>query len=249
MQQEQAQKLLDEEPLLLAEAAKVCPSPVHAATISRWCLRGLDGVYLEHIRVGRKLLTTREALARFLAKVTERGRERGQATAERIRQRRVREGSGPSSGRLPQVEQDAEAARAGSRAGQARARRPRHGRREPSRRGEVIAMPAPLNGSAILPSPTLGEALIEGAVAAWRDDGDTAPLLRLAGHSQGLRPNDAKLLRECRRAIEGQVRSDPCDVVEAFRATEKALLADDLDDRLLAAQSVSAARFDERFDG
>ena len=47
-------------------------SPIHKSTIVRWCLKGVklsDGrrVYLDHIRAVGRIVTSREALVRFLA--------------------------------------------------------------------------------------------------------------------------------------------------------------------------------------
>lgn len=78
----QVQRLLDEEKLTMAAAAKALgttegrDSPIHPSTVVRWCTRGvrLAGgrvVKLEHLRLGGRLLTTRQALARFVAAQTE----------------------------------------------------------------------------------------------------------------------------------------------------------------------------------
>jgi hypothetical protein len=58
-----------EELLSLSEAAKRVPKlngrRVHASTIFRWCRRGLSGVRLEYVRIGRRMATSAEALNRF----------------------------------------------------------------------------------------------------------------------------------------------------------------------------------------
>ncbi|HKQ48608.1 MAG TPA: DUF1580 domain-containing protein [Phycisphaerae bacterium] len=56
--------------LSLTEATKVLP-PVNGkrpaiATLWRWCRKGLGGVQLEYVRVGRNIATSREALNRFV---------------------------------------------------------------------------------------------------------------------------------------------------------------------------------------
>lgn len=55
--------------LTLAEASKVLPSingKRHSGlTLWRWCRRGIRGVRLEYIRVGRAMMTSQEALDRF----------------------------------------------------------------------------------------------------------------------------------------------------------------------------------------
>lgn len=58
--------LLAEDVLSLSEAARILD--VHVATIHRWRTRGLSGIHLETLRVGGKVVTSREALTRFLAK-------------------------------------------------------------------------------------------------------------------------------------------------------------------------------------
>lgn len=54
----------------LAEAVKVLPKlsgkRLDVSTVWRWCSRGLGGVRLEHVRVGRRICTSTEALYRFL---------------------------------------------------------------------------------------------------------------------------------------------------------------------------------------
>ena len=55
--------------LSLSEAARVLP-PVdgkrpHVSTIWRWCRKGLNGVTLEYCRLGRRIVTSPEALGRF----------------------------------------------------------------------------------------------------------------------------------------------------------------------------------------
>jgi len=65
-----AASLLDESPLTLAEAAKALPplrggKRVHLATLYRWVSRGVAGVRLESLRLGRTVVTSREALQRF----------------------------------------------------------------------------------------------------------------------------------------------------------------------------------------
>ncbi len=53
----------------LTDAAKALP-PIdgrrpHVSTIWRWCKKGLKGVRLEHVRLGHRVCTSVEALARF----------------------------------------------------------------------------------------------------------------------------------------------------------------------------------------
>ncbi len=55
--------------LTLEEAKKAVPRRhgrhPSVATLWRWCRRGIKGVRLEYIRVGRTIITSKEAIARF----------------------------------------------------------------------------------------------------------------------------------------------------------------------------------------
>jgi hypothetical protein len=56
--------------LSLAEASKVLPTfrggRVHVSTLWRWCRKGCKGVRLEYGRLGARIVTSQEALARFM---------------------------------------------------------------------------------------------------------------------------------------------------------------------------------------
>lgn len=51
------------------EAAKICPTlngkRPSTVTIWRWATKGVRGVRLEHVRVGRRMVTTEEAINTF----------------------------------------------------------------------------------------------------------------------------------------------------------------------------------------
>ena len=55
----------------LSQAAAMCPAVdgrrPNPSTIFRWITKGLDGVRLEHRRIGRRVVTTPEALEQFFA--------------------------------------------------------------------------------------------------------------------------------------------------------------------------------------
>ena len=55
----------------LTQAATLLPqvsgSKVHTSTLWRWCKNGLRGVHLEHGYMGRRIVTSPEALCRFFA--------------------------------------------------------------------------------------------------------------------------------------------------------------------------------------
>ena len=65
----------DEELITLTAATghlpKVDGKKVAVCTLWRWCRRGLRGVFLEYVRVGRKICTTRQALLRFFTDLAE----------------------------------------------------------------------------------------------------------------------------------------------------------------------------------
>lgn len=63
-------RLLSEDLVSLAKAARLVPGgPVHLSTIHRWRLRGVNGIKLETVVVGRRK-TSVEALHRFILATT-----------------------------------------------------------------------------------------------------------------------------------------------------------------------------------
>jgi hypothetical protein len=67
--------LLTERIVSLAEAAKVLPAidgrKPHTTSVWRWCRQGLRGIQLEYLRVGYRIVTSYEALARFAQRLVE----------------------------------------------------------------------------------------------------------------------------------------------------------------------------------
>ena len=61
--------LLTEDLLSLPEARLEVPGTPHVSTLHRWRLRGIGGVRLETIRIGGRILTSRQSLARFLTRL------------------------------------------------------------------------------------------------------------------------------------------------------------------------------------
>jgi len=64
----------------LTEATKILPKvngkrPA-IATLWRWCSKGLQGVHLEHVRIGRRICTSAEALNRFANALAEAAQDR-----------------------------------------------------------------------------------------------------------------------------------------------------------------------------
>ena len=60
--------ILDEDTLTLTQAAQSLG--VSAASTWRWARGGIRGVRLDYIRMGRRILTSREALQRFADELT-----------------------------------------------------------------------------------------------------------------------------------------------------------------------------------
>lgn len=64
----------------LTEATKLLPllnrRPISANAMWRWCSKGIQGVYLEHVRIGVRICTSAEAMNRFANALAEAARER-----------------------------------------------------------------------------------------------------------------------------------------------------------------------------
>jgi hypothetical protein len=64
-----------EQLLTLGQAARLLPTVngkrIHTSTIWRWCSKGLHGCRLEHVRYGKRLFTSPEALRRFAGDLTD----------------------------------------------------------------------------------------------------------------------------------------------------------------------------------
>jgi Protein of unknown function (DUF1580) len=61
--------------LSLTDAAKAVP-PIdgkrpHVSTLWRWCRKGVRGTHLEYVRLGNRVCTTAEAIARFTHRLAE----------------------------------------------------------------------------------------------------------------------------------------------------------------------------------
>lgn len=62
--------------LTMAQAARLFEDPPHPTAVWRWCRKGVRGrngqiVRLEHVRIGRKIFTTAEAITDFGRKLAE----------------------------------------------------------------------------------------------------------------------------------------------------------------------------------
>lgn len=78
--------------MTLKQASRSLPrvreTKIHASTLWRWCIRGVNGIFLEHGRVGRTLITTPEALNRFFVALAD-SQELPKASKTARRRRRV----------------------------------------------------------------------------------------------------------------------------------------------------------------
>ena len=72
--------------LSLKEAAQSLPKidgrTPHASSIWRWCTRGLSGVKLDHVRLGRRVVTSKEALNRFVNELAQKESEKLQQSIQ-----------------------------------------------------------------------------------------------------------------------------------------------------------------------
>ena len=61
--------------LSLNEAARACPSvdgkKPHCSTLWRWMQKGVRGVRLEHVKIGRRIVTTRHSLETFFRELAD----------------------------------------------------------------------------------------------------------------------------------------------------------------------------------
>ena len=80
--------LLDEKVLPLSEIGAILPGRPSHSTLWRWCIVGYHGVKLEYLPVGRRYVTSVEAVERFSRKV---------AAARAERERRGVDGSSSGS--------------------------------------------------------------------------------------------------------------------------------------------------------
>jgi hypothetical protein len=55
-----------EQAITLAEASRILPAHPHPSTLFRWAVEGHRGVKLQTLRMGRRLLTSRDALQAFM---------------------------------------------------------------------------------------------------------------------------------------------------------------------------------------
>ncbi|TWU44144.1 hypothetical protein Q31b_16800 [Novipirellula aureliae] len=68
--------ILTEDVISLSEVRKCLPKVggqkrPHISTIWRWTLRGVGGVKLETVKIGSRILTSKQAVTRFISATTE----------------------------------------------------------------------------------------------------------------------------------------------------------------------------------
>jgi hypothetical protein len=61
----------NEVPISLADARDFLPNRPDISTLFRWCTPGVRGITLEHVRIGKRIYTSREAVQRFITRTTE----------------------------------------------------------------------------------------------------------------------------------------------------------------------------------
>lgn len=95
----------------LTEASKIIPPRngrrVAASTLWRWCRKGIGGVRLEYIRLGRNIATSTQALNRFFCALAENDPDTATTltTAETARSFPTRQRSLPPAARRASLEQ------------------------------------------------------------------------------------------------------------------------------------------------
>lgn len=66
---------MTEELLTLQQAAKLIPSKPDQSTVWRWAVRGVDGIFLDSVKFGRRIFTSQAAIEDFSRKLAEAHRE------------------------------------------------------------------------------------------------------------------------------------------------------------------------------
>ena len=64
--------LLTESVISLQQAVKLLPNRPRRETVWRWTHRGVGGITLETVQIGREILTSEEAVHRFIAAINDR---------------------------------------------------------------------------------------------------------------------------------------------------------------------------------
>jgi hypothetical protein len=64
------QKVLSEDVLTTKQACEelrpIFGKPIDRTTLYRWALRGIQGTHLEYTKIGGRIVTSRQAIARFI---------------------------------------------------------------------------------------------------------------------------------------------------------------------------------------
>lgn len=67
-----SQRILSEDVLTTREACEeftpLFGKPIDRTTLYRWALKGIQGVKLEHTKIGGRIVTSRQAINRFIEK-------------------------------------------------------------------------------------------------------------------------------------------------------------------------------------
>lgn len=95
--------VMKEDPLTIAEAAVLLPG-VAEITLRGWVRTGFRGIKLESVRIGARILTTKQAMARFIAATTEQSDREWAATRGPLRQTAIP--AGPTGELCAAADQD-----------------------------------------------------------------------------------------------------------------------------------------------
>jgi len=80
--------------MTLSEASKELPKfngkRIHVSTLWRWCRKGIRGVCLEYVKVGRKVMVSPEGLNRFFTALAQADAEQTQKNAVGSHRRKQR---------------------------------------------------------------------------------------------------------------------------------------------------------------
>lgn len=83
--------------MTLSEAAKGLPKSngkrIHVSTLWRWCRKGIQGTCLEYVKVGRKVMVSRDGLNRFFSALAQADAEQTQVGTVVSRRRKHRPSS------------------------------------------------------------------------------------------------------------------------------------------------------------
>lgn len=63
--------LMEETLIPISEASRYWPKPICEATVRKYAKQGRRGIYLDSVWVGGRLMTSKQAIARFIEEITD----------------------------------------------------------------------------------------------------------------------------------------------------------------------------------